>query len=254
MTSHFKGRYKLLAPVDLSTNDFPKTLNGTNEEIDIYIQCKYDGQISYYGKSILMYYIPHLHRGNSIIRQIYALYINPDNVETIKSRIRKRDGSYGEKTNYRIIDEDLFHSDLKSDKNIIFNVETTDSEVVFRFKYSNSEKIIPLLSPLTSGCNRSPFSVKNLPKTNYTIPEEDLNLLKNKTEIYPNFNNVDIGHITKKFIQKLSNKKKKDDSVKADMRKKGLSGQKYIHSIGKWKEFLRFADCELKNKYGTENK
>lgn len=48
---------------------------------------------------------------------------------------------------------------------IITHLQEGDSEVIFRFKYSNSDKVIPLLKPRTSGANISPFSSKNLPKS-----------------------------------------------------------------------------------------
>ena len=248
MTKHFRGKYRLLAPVDANTNDFPKTLSGTNEESDIYIPCKSDGQISYYGKSILEFYMPHIKTGNNIVREIYAKYINPDNTKKIVTQLSK-----GEKTIYKIIDEDIYNSDLNSNQNIIFNVKYTDEEVIFQFKYVNSEKIIPLLKPSTTSCNRSPFSTKNLPKTDYTIPEDDLSLLKAVTDQYPNLHTVEIGHIAKKFISKLSSKRNSQEKIKADMRKKCLSGQKYIHSIGKWDDYLKFVDKTLKSKYQTEN-
>ena len=249
MTQHFKGKYRLLAPIDLNTNDFPKRLNGTNEEIDIYIPCKSGGQISYYGKSILEFYIPRIKAGNNIVREIYAKYINPENTEKVVTKLSK-----GEKTTYKILDEDVFKSDLDSNQNIIFNVRYTDEEVLFQFKYSNSEKIIPLLNPSTTSCNRSPFSLKNLPKTDYTIPENDLSLLKDITNQYPDLHSVEIGQFAKKFISNMATRNNPQEKIKADMRKKCLSGQKYIHSIGKWEDYLKFVDKTLKNKYQTENK
>ena len=57
--------------------------------------------------------------------------------------------------------------------NIILYTQKGDSEVIFRFKYSDSDQVIPLLKPRTSGAGISPFSSKNLPKSNYTIPESE---------------------------------------------------------------------------------
>lgn len=64
------------------------------------------------------------------------------------------------------------------DPSIIFDIEKTDAEILFKFKYVNSDKIIPLLKPKTSGAGISPFSSKNLPKNDYKIPNEDLNQYK----------------------------------------------------------------------------
>lgn len=244
MTNHFKGQYRLLAPVDQNTNDFPKKLNGINEEIDIYIPCKSDGQITYYGKSILEFYIPHIKTGNNIIKEIYAKYINPNNIENVVVKLAK-----GEKISYKIIDDNVFQSDLNSNNCIIFNIKYTDEEVIFQFKYSNSEKIIPILKPNTTCCNRSPFSTKNLPKNDYTIPEDDLIILKTITDRYPDLHIVELGHIAKKYIISLATRNNPKEKIKADMRKKGLSGQKYIHSIGKWNGYLKYVENVLMNKY-----
>ena len=35
----YKGTYRLKAPYDLVTNQFPRKLNGTLEDADIYIDC-----------------------------------------------------------------------------------------------------------------------------------------------------------------------------------------------------------------------
>lgn len=63
----------------------------------------------------------------------------------------------------------------ETNPSIIYNIEETDEEILFEFKYVNSDKIIPLLKPRTNGANISPFSSKNLPRNNeYRIPDEAL--------------------------------------------------------------------------------
>ena len=88
----------------MSTNDFPRKLNGNLEDIDCYIDCLHGNRVFHYGRDILQAYIPSLGRGHNIIRAINET--NPS---------------------------------------IIFDTEETDSEVLFKFKYCNSDKIIPLL-------------------------------------------------------------------------------------------------------------
>lgn len=39
----------------------------------------------------------------------------------------------------------------QTNPSIIFDIEETDSEVLFKFKYASSDRIIPLLKPKTSG-------------------------------------------------------------------------------------------------------
>ena len=133
------------------------------------------------------------------------------------------------------------------DPSIIFNIEETDSEVLFQFKYINSDKIIPLLKPRTSGAGISPFSTKNLKKTDYNIPDEDFNRYKSIVSKIPKENILTITHSTNAFIKTLETKQNSMENIKADMRKKGLKAKEYIHYIGRWEEYLSFLTKELSN-------
>lgn len=67
LISNYKGRYRIKYEYDKNTNQFPRKLDGTFEDIDCYKNIR----IFYYGKSILNVYIPSLIRGHNIIKQIY---------------------------------------------------------------------------------------------------------------------------------------------------------------------------------------
>lgn len=109
------------------------------------------------------------------------------------------------------------------------------------------EQLEPYLKPKTSGANISPFSTKNLPKSNYSVSDEDLIAYK---EIVANVDKnklIMLAHITKEFISSLAVKKKSAKSdkmtweeIKADMAKKCLKGKEYIHSIGMWDEYIKY--------------
>lgn len=194
----FKGTYRILPEIDTSTNDFPRKLNGTYEDIDCYISCQHGVRIYYYGNKFLQTYIPSLQRGNNIIKAIQEI-----------------------------------------DSNLISNVHRTDSEVEFMFKHSDSEMIIPLLKPKTSGSGISPFSSKNRPKSAYIIPDEDLVAYKNIVQNIPQNELIRISHITNNFIKSLATKKNPIENIKADMKLKGLKGKEYIHCIEKWNEYIK---------------
>ena len=90
-----------MCPIDQVTNDFPKKLNGTNEDIDLYIYCMHGTQVFYYGHSVLEAYIPSLIRGHNIIKAINE--INPglifdidENSSEVMFRFKYKD-SYQEK-------------------------------------------------------------------------------------------------------------------------------------------------------------
>ena len=52
--------------------------------------------------------------------------------------------------------------------------------------------------------------------------------------------------MTKIFMESLSKKKADLEAMKLDMAKKGLKGKDYIHSIGKWNEYLSYLNKNIK--------
>lgn len=47
-------------------------------------------------------------------------------------------------------------------------------------------------------------------------------------------------HSTNSFIKSLATKKNPMENIKAEMKLKGLQGKEYIHSIGKWTEYISY--------------
>ena len=201
----YKGVYRLRAPIDQRKNDFPREIDNKYAENDCYIDCLHGNKITYHGKSILQAYIPSLIRGHNILKAINEI-----------------------------------------NSSIIFDIEETDEEVLFKFKYVDSDKIIPLLKPRTLGANISPFSTRNLPKNkDYKIPDEDLNLYKEIVAKIPPERILVLTHITNSYIKTLVNRRNTMDKIRADMKLKGLSGKNYIHSIGKWKDYIKYMEKNL---------
>lgn len=66
----FKGIYRIKAPIDINTNDFPRKINGQYEDIDLYIDCQFGNKVFYQGNSTLLAYIPSIGRGRNIIQKI----------------------------------------------------------------------------------------------------------------------------------------------------------------------------------------
>ena len=129
---------------------------------------------------------------------------------------------------------------------LIFNIEETDSEILFKFSYKNSDRIIPLFKPKINGANISPFSTKNLPKNkSYKIPEEELSQYKKIVSNIPKDQVLTITHITNDFIKKIAKNKKKLENIKADMKLHCLKSKEYIHFIGKWDDYLKYLKNNL---------
>ena len=204
--THYKGVYRLRTPIDEKLKTFPREYAGQFAENDVYIDCQ-KGRIFHYGKSILQYYTDSLGRGRNIIKAI--------------------------------------DSDFQGE-NIIHNIEQTDSEVLFRFHSKYMEQLEPYLKPRTTGTNISPFSSRNLPKNkSYKISDEELKPYKELITNLPQNQLIFVGKYTNSFLQSLATKRKPMDKIKADMALKGLKNKEYIHSIGKWNEYVKYLQKEL---------
>ena len=196
-------------PYNQSSNQFPRKLNETYEDVDCYIDCQYGNKVFHYGHNILQTYIPSLIRGHNIIK-----YINEN---------------FGQ--------------------DIIFDIEETDSEILFKFNAKHDDKIIPLLKPKTSGASISPFSSKNLPRNkDYKIPDEELKEYKQITSKLAQKELILLGKYTNNFIKSLANRKNTLENIKIDMALKGLKGKEYIHSIGKWDSYIDYLRKEFEKR------
>lgn len=133
----WKGQYRLKAPYDLRTNEFPRDEKGNYADNDIYIDCKHGNQIYHYGDKELVAYIPSIGRAKNIIKKL------------------KEEGK----------------------EDFILKVIWSDEEALIHFHVKNIELFAELLGARTSGASISPFSVKNLPSNKpkynkYEVPLE----------------------------------------------------------------------------------
>jgi hypothetical protein len=185
---------------------FPREYNGQFAENDVYIDCQHKVTISSFGHGILECYIPSIGRGHNIIK-------------AIKSEL-------GDK--------------------VINNIVETDEEVIFQFHSKYMEQLEPYLKPKTSGADISPFSSRNLPKSKYNIPDEDLVAYKKIVSKIPKNELISLVHTTNKFLEIYAKKNLKGVDIKADMALKGLKGKDYIHSIGAWDKYIEYLKKNIK--------
>lgn len=159
-----------------------------------------------YGHGVLECYVPSLGRGHNIIKSIQS--------------------DFGE--------------------DIIFHIEETDSEILFRFHAKNMKKLEKYLKPKTSGASISPFSTRNLPKNKeYKIPDEEFAMYKNNVAKIPKERILSLTHMTNYYLKSLVTKKNSWEDIKADMALKGLKSKEYIHSIGKWNDYITYLEDNL---------
>ena len=163
--------------------------------------------------NVLIAIIKTVQKGNNVIKQLY-------------------EDRFGENTSDGIAYEDLYSK--LSDERIIVKVEETDKEMLIYFPDSCMTKFATILKPSTNGAKTSPFSVDNLPKSKYKIPEKDMVEYK---EVVNRLSNLEKAHLTNSFCKQFD---------KADMKLAGLKGKEYIHSISKWNEYLDYLKMRIK--------
>lgn len=215
----YKGKYRLLSPIDTETNDFPRTPSGdVEEDLEIYITCQHGSKIYAYGtdghkEMQLAAYVPSLGRGRNV-----------------------RKAMDKEKIEYYAYDE-------------------TDEEVRFIFSSNDIEKVTRLLKAKISGANISPMSKRNLPKNNNVIiPDDDMAMYRNVTSSINSSNMAKLKSINKSFMDDVLAKRLKENprarkpfDYKADMRKLMLAGKtkEYIWVKGLWKEYVDYLNDNL---------
>lgn len=244
LVDKFKGKYRLKAPYDISTNTFPRDLKGNYSEHDIYVDCLNGIKIFYFGcRGVLEAYIPSLGKGRNIIKAIYSDFVKPIEESEYFSTIQRKN-KQDELISINSYNYDTLYKDSKLNE-IINTIIETDEEVLFRFKYDKMELLEKYLKPKTNAPKRSPFSTKNLPKRTYNIPDEELKPYKEIVSKIPPERILSISHTTDNFIKSLATKKTSLDDIKADMKLKCLKGKEYIHYIGKWNEYIKYLNTEL---------
>ena len=227
----YKGQYRLKPNLDIYTNDFPRTDDGSIDPSydDIYIKCANDSQIYHYGHSTLVAYIPSLGRGHNILISIAK------ELKLISEDTKSRD--YG--TLYSLLEKD----------GTVFDIMENDLEIEFKFHAKDIKLIAKYLKPQTSGADISPFSTRNLPKSSYTIPNEEIEEYKKITNSVSKYDKLLISHITNEFLNNILAKDKLyktlNISMKSDMRKKMLKGKEYIHSMGYWDKYLQYLKVNI---------
>ena len=227
----YKGHYRIKPNLDLELNDVPRTEDGSIDPSydDIYIKCAHGDQIYHFGHNICIGYVSSIGRGHNILIAIAKeLKLIP------------------EELNFR--DYDTLYSLLKEDGSI-FDIVENDVEIEFKFKVKHMEMVAKYLKASTYGADISPFSSKNLPKSSYVIPVDDLQEYAKITSYVPKNDLLLISHFTKEFMTNILSKDKlyKSISMKTDMRKKCLRGKEYIHSMGAdyWNNYLKYLEEHL---------
>lgn len=208
LINKYKGTYQLRAEIDQRTGDYCRDENG---KLENYL----DIWIACDGKGKVFNY------GNGVLQ-----YYIPRLVKG-KSIIKEINAA---------------------NNKLIFDIEESDKEILFKFKAVNMNTLEKYIKPKTSCAKRSPFSQKNLPrnKNKYTIPIEDLALYKEITSLIPKGNVRIYVNMNNGFIDKMATKKHSVEAIKGEIRKSGIGQKNWFHSKGLWDKYLEFIKKYLK--------
>lgn len=78
------------------------------------------------------------------------------------------------------------------------------------------------------------------------ITKEKLEAYKQIASKIPPEKLLILSRITHSYLQTLITKKNTWENIKSDMRLKCVKGKEYICMIGKWEEYLRYLENEIK--------
>lgn len=209
LTTHYKGKYRVRAHYDKSTNDFIRDADGNLDDsfADFYLSGRSGIEIKHATGSDLACYIPKLKVGNGVLKSYYE----------------KQIGSCEDKTMDAIVIE-LQNSGFISECDIL------STEVLFVFPAKYLDDLDPIVKLRTSGASISPFSTRNLPKAPYVIPKADMDAYK---EAKGELNGLQISRIQDEFIREFF-----DEDIKSQMKLEMLKANQWFHKHGYWQDYL----------------
>lgn len=212
LTEHYKGKYRVYAHYDLDTLDYPRDSEGNIDSSfgDFYLLGTNKVEVKHGFGSTLACYIPSVSRGYNILRKYYQVAFGEE-----------------EKDIEVVIDKLLEYDYIES-------CDLLDGEVFFEFNAKHLDNILAKILKLkTYGSNISPFSVKNLPKSDYRIPPHDLAEYK---ILVKNLQGFEVLALTRRFVTDIL----KIQEWKSELKKERLKANQYFHKHGYWSQWLAF--------------
>ena len=210
----YLGKYRLMAEIDLKTNDFCRDKNGTYcNDNDIFIKCAKGTRIWHVGKDILQVYIPSVMRGNNLIKKIDSKYIF--DIE-------------------------------QTDKEVLFKLHDKDLEEVI--KHLEPTTVGARISPF------SPKNLKSLKQPKTMVIESEKNAVYEEISHYiPKEDKLVILQWNRSFIEDFLTKKtnKTKEEIKADIKKQNMKQKDYFCFVGYWDEYIEFLKRKVIENYAS---
>ena len=209
----FFGKYRILAPIDYNTNDFPRNDKGDIDTEDFYIPCRTGAEISHYGGKTLDVLIPSITRGRRLIKLCKENGINISSIREGDSEVSFR---------FNMNDMDFIAEYLQA---------RTQGKNIRPFSTKNlpeSDYIIP-----KENLDKYKEIVSVVPKDNILVI----------SQITKDF-------MEKKLQKKY---KRIDVPTDMKRKKMSRQTKEYIHCIGEWDNFLDYMEKEIKNRLEINN-
>lgn len=202
----YVGTYRVKAEYDQITKDFPRTEDGDIDKSfeDLYIPCV---------KGI----IKHTYLGEDILQCCFY--------NKIKTAIN------------------IYDRIFKKYPDIEIELEDDSPDGIIYFHAKDLKKIATIIKPQTSGKGINPFSKKNLPKSEYEIPNKDLNQLLKLTKHLTKAESMHFFRaVNSEFLSQMSTPKK---NYIVKFKSCNMTPREFIHSQGLWEEYLKYIETKL---------
>lgn len=219
----FKDKYRVIADYDMDTMDFPRDYNGTIDSSfdDYYIPCKKNVEVRHGYRDILTCFVWSLMMGNNVVKAIYKLEI----------------GDLGEHTSE-------WHYKKLKEKGVFTEYFVGGCECSFSFKAEYLPRWEGILKPKTYGRGIKPLSNKNLPKSDYVIPAEDLRKYKECIGKHPDGENkIAIAQFAKTCNSEF--KKSLPKKAPTERKKLCMNFQQYVHYKGLWNKYIKLLEDRI---------
>lgn len=130
-----------------------------------------------------------------------------------------------------------------------------DSEVEFKFKTADMNAVANLLKASSFGADITPYSLKNFPKANVTIPTDKMDEYKKIIAAIQKEDLLTFSRFTQSFLSDVLAKKlgrrNKPFDYKSDMKKLMMARQtkEYIYTKNMWDEYLKYLEEKIEKFY-----
>lgn len=220
LTQHFKGKYRIVPELSPESHDVPREEDGTVDKSYDDLYIKCQ-----FGNKIYYYG-----------RGTFVAYI--PSIIRGKNILKKMD-----ETNTPYSDPHIY-----------------DSEVEFKFKTADMDAVANLLKASSFGADITPYSLKNFPKADITIPMDKMDEYKKIIALVQKEDLLTFSRFTQSFLSDVLAKKlgrrNKPFDYKTDMKKIMMARQtkEYIYTKNMWDEYLKYLEEKIAELYKEKEK